>query len=156
MMVRVEACTDPKVIEAIFHHPEVWPWVCDDLTEHADVHMGAAVAKNLCAAYVGWVGDDPLVAFLFFPRSPILVELHSAALPGARGELTAAVFSEAARLVFETGVKKIMTWVPVRNERAYKKALACGFKVEGLCTNSFLRDGLLWDQWIMGLGPKET
>jgi hypothetical protein len=94
--------------------------------------------------------NEDMGFFLFVQQNKVTVELHTCILPGFAGKLV----TEASALVKEVikqQYSKIITLIPVFNKPAMFMALRCGFTKEGVNKRSFLKDGIIYDQYYMGL-----
>jgi RimJ/RimL family protein N-acetyltransferase len=57
--------------------------------------------------------------------------------------------------VFEnTTCRKLISWAPEGNQRAYDFAIKAGLVDEGVCKKSFIKNGVLLDQHLMGIGKE--
>ena len=141
---------DMPLVAAIMGPPAIWPHIHEDgLEEPAPLDLDG----------FHWllVADDaPAGVFLAYPRGAACWEVHTCLLPRTWGGGAA----HAARLLlahlFNTiGCDKVVTNVPAYNRAALRFAKASGMRAEGTNTASFLRNGVLEDQIMLGITRKE-
>jgi RimJ/RimL family protein N-acetyltransferase len=139
-----------NLVREILAHPAIWPHIHEDGTEEPDPldHDG-----------FHWllVSDGaPAGVFLAHARGSACWEVHTCLLPRIWGAGAAG----AARLLLEhlftaVGCLKVVTNVPAYNRPALRFAKASGMQVEGINRASFLRNGVLEDQIMLGITRKE-
>jgi len=148
--VKIERTRDMALVAAIMGHPAIWPHIHEDGTDapapvdHDELH---------------WllVSDgQPAGVFLVHAVRASCFEVHTCLLPRLKG----AGAAQAARLliahVFGTiGARKLITNVPASNRPALRFAKASGLQIEGINRASFLRNGVMEDQIMLGITDKE-
>lgn len=91
---------------------------------------------------------------MLVPRNSIEIEAHIAILPKAKNR--AFYYGKRAiEWVFSTNCQKITVMIPFTNQQVHKYCLKLGFQTEGINRMSFLKNGQLQDQWLMGLTKEE-
>jgi RimJ/RimL family protein N-acetyltransferase len=148
--MKIERTRDLTLIASILGHPAIWPHIHEDGTKAPDPvdHDG-----------LHWllVSDDaPAGVFLLHARSAMCYEMHTCLLPRIWG----AGANEAARLLLShafgpMGAAKLVTNVPASNRAALRFAKANGMREEGVNRESFLKDGVMQDQIMLGITIKE-
>jgi RimJ/RimL family protein N-acetyltransferase len=101
-------------------------------------------------------GEEILGLFILAPMNAITWEIHTRLLPRAWGKLAA----EAAQGILswlwaETPVLRIVTSVPAYNRLAVRFAQRAGLRVFGENPGSFLKDGRLHDQILLGISKPD-
>jgi hypothetical protein len=145
----VDCDRDREIANRIIHHPEVYPTMCDDHTQPGHTQLGSFL---LMQGGVWLVHPSEHVLFMATPRTLTMFECHTMIEPAGRGRQAVADGIAAAKYLFENSTcQKIITYVPFFNKPAKVFARLAGFKEEGICTKSFLKDGTLYDQWNFGL-----
>lgn len=90
--------------------------------------------------------------FLLVPQNAITAEIHTCLL--LRGKPA----FQAGELLLEylfSKYRKAISYTPSINKKALLYALRLGFKKEGILTQSFLKNGELLDQTLVGLTKGE-
>lgn len=141
---------DVSGINRIVHDPSIHEQLCDDNTRDWTV--------TECDS-LRWIGvhdelDHLHGAFLLIPQNSVTVEIHTCLLPILHGAQAVQAGQLLLDLIF-TDYKKAITHVPIDNRRAAWFAANLGFRLEGINRKSFLKDGQLLDQKIMGLTHEE-
>lgn len=150
MDLQLERTRDMQLVAEILSHPAIWPHIHEDGTDEAAPH-------DLDGFHWLLVSDGaPAGVFLAHPRSAACYEVHTCLLPRIWG----AGAARAAQLLLEhlfqvVGCEKVVTNVPTYNRPALRFAKASGMKVEGNNRSSFLRNGRLEDQIMLGITRKE-
>jgi len=151
--MHIERTQNPEVITPIVTHQDVWEWVSDDSCRKEDYKP--AIVES---CYWLLVIDDGEVlgAYFLHPHNMVTYEIHTCLLPAAWGKKA----REAAKLVLSwmfanTGCMKVITNVPENNERAFAYAKRAGLSVEGINKSSFMKNGELLNQKMMGITKEE-
>jgi RimJ/RimL family protein N-acetyltransferase len=138
------------IVKEILSHPAIFPHIHEDGTDAADPQDHDGFHWML-------VSDDaPAGVFLLHAVRAYCYEVHTCLLPRIWG----AGAAKAARLLIahvftEIGAKKLVTNVPNNNRLALRFAKASGLKVEGVNRQSFLRNGEMEDQIMLGITIRE-
>lgn len=155
--MKYEIASDMELVREIMTHPKVWPYITDDGSPAAEdfaptVHH--AVIYLTCTD-----GEDLLGMWMFLKRNAVTLEVHTCLLPGHGFTRARTAARGAAEWVWANcpRIQRITTSVPRGNRLALKFALDVGMDRFGTDPNSFLKDGILQDQTLLGLSrPKET
>lgn len=149
-MMRLERTRDMEVVATILSHPDLFPHLHDDsVTECAPVdHEG-----------LNWMlvdDGEPAGVFLVHALNSTCYQMHTALLPRTWGGQAAAAAQMLLRWAFtETACRKMTTLVPAYNRAALRFAKAGGMTVEGVNRASFLRNGAMIDQIMLGITQQE-
>ena len=90
--------------------------------------------------------------FMLLPQNAVTAEIHTCLL--LRGKEA----FQAGRLLLSylfNKYQKAISYTPLTNKKALFYALRLGFKKEGVLTQSFLKNGVLVDQVVVGLTKGE-
>jgi len=148
-LIKIATELDVPVLNDVYAHDDVWPWISDDYTpEKARYTLGSEVV-SLPRSLI--LTDGKGVAFLFKIINGITFDVHIAILPDARGTHGIECGKMAVEWIFKyTTCRKIIGYLPVTNRRAIHYALKCGFEKEGCIKKSFFKNGELIDQHLVG------
>lgn len=148
--MKIERTHDMELVKSIMSHPAIFPHIHDDsVTECAPIdHEG-----------LFWmlVSDgEPAGVFLVHAHNSACFEMHTCLLPRIWGKDAA----HAAQLLLawafnDTQCQKMITAVPSYNRAAIRFAKAGGMTQEGVNRASFLRNGELIDQIMLGITKQE-
>lgn len=144
-----ERTKDYALIRKIMTHHRVYPHITDDGCPPVEkFHPGES--DDLW--YILVTDDEPLGLWLFVPQNAVCWEVHTCMLPVAWGERAAAAAKEMAEWIWKnTPCRRIITNVPECNRLALKFAKAAGMVEFGRNEKSFLKNGKLWGQIMLGL-----
>lgn len=147
--MRIERTFDRDLIRAIITHPKIYPHVSDDSSAPADSFQPP---MHDSIYYLMPIDNEVMGVFMMVPVNAITFEVHTCILPEYWGKKAA----EAARLCAEwmfahTPCRKIITHVPAYNRLAYRFARQAGMTEEGRIKDSFLKNGQVYDQHLLGL-----
>lgn len=78
-----------------------------------------------------------------------------ALLPHARGKAVEITKGALYWMFYNTKCFKIIAQVPVFNVLAKRLSERCGMTLIGVNTSSFLKDGVLYDQYLYGISKEE-
>lgn len=143
-MDAIKQCTDKNIIKKILQHQDVRGWLTDDNSpvDHEPV-IHPSIIYLVDETENGVIRIDPMNGISCF--------VHIATTPkmwGAGHEFV----KDAIKWGFEnTPYLKVVAFIPVFNEHTVKLVKDVGFKQEGICRKSFLKNWVLHDQLIFGL-----
>lgn len=147
----IRRIVDVDHVRRVFAHPDVWPWLVDDLAPAPAPDQW----RPLDPADVIYLGTDQAV-WMAVPTNSVTWDVHSAVLPEARGARAVGWGIEAARWMFNHGARKLTTSVPADNRAALAFARRCGFRPEGINRLSWLKGGRMLDQHLLGMTEAEA
>ena len=141
---------DMETVRPILAHPTVWPHIHDD---------GATEPQPLdLDGFVWLLVDDgePAGVFLLHPHNTACWEVHTCLLPRLYGPQARQATQLCRAWMFtHTACQKLITNVSADNLLALRFAKRCGMTPEGVNRESFLKNGELLDQHVLGLTKKE-
>lgn len=146
--------TDAALIRSVITHPAVWAFVSDDMSGTPDDYEPPITDG------IHWVairdGDELAALFLFHPWNGITYEVHTCILPKWRGAKSREATAAAMAWIFtHSPCQKIVTQVATENAPALRLATDSGMTLEGMNTQSILRNNTLHDQHILGITRAE-
>lgn len=148
--MNIERTHDMALVRSIMSHPAIFPHIHDDsVTECAPIdHEGL---------YWMLVSDgEPAGVFLVHAHNAVCFEMHTCLLPRIWGKDAACAAQLLLAWAFnDTQCKKMITAVPSYNRAALRFAKAGGMVQEGVNRASFLRNGELIDQIMLGITKQE-
>lgn len=141
---------DPALIRSIIAHPKVYPYVTDD---NAPAVEEFQPTEHPAICYVtAHDGADLLGMWCFIPHNSVCWEVHTYMLPGHGFRRSRTAAREVAAWIFaNTSCQRIFTNVPEYNRIALKYAQDAGMVEFGRNPQSFLKNGQLWTQVLLGL-----
>ena len=148
-------CTfeDIDKANAILGHDSVYFDTIDDFVDPAVRFRIGEIFINSPICYV--LSPNDFSIFVFVPANGVTYEAHTAILPDGRGRKGIEAGKSAVSWMFEyTECLKIMTWIPGFNHSAVLFAKSCGFNMEGNNRRSFLKGGILFDQFLYGISQE--
>jgi len=158
-MIHFERGFDPALIRAIATHPQVWRHISDDHSPAVDDYLPPD-PRHVLYVMVRDIypdsGPEELLGFyLFHPLNSICWEVHTCLLPAAWGPRAQQAGCLITEWIFEhTPCRRIVTNVPVYNRVALAYAKRAGLVEYGRNPASFLKDGKLHDQILLGISPR--
>ena len=142
---------DMGLVGSIVAHPAIWPHIHDDATaEFQPIPDHEAMHWMLV--------DDgaPAGVFLVHAHNTVCYEMHTCLLPRTWGQQAKDAAQMLLRWAFEdTDCQKMITTVPAYNRPALRFAKAGGMSQEGINRASFMRNGELIDQIMLGITKQE-
>jgi RimJ/RimL family protein N-acetyltransferase len=135
-------------------HPKVWPHISDDGSPPVDKFWPPVGEPIVYLA--AFEGTELGGVWIYHPHNLATYEVHTCCLPEWWGPRAL----EAARrtliwITEHTPCRKVITHVPVTNRAAYRFACKVGMIDEGLNRASFLKNGVLIDQHLLGITEDE-
>lgn len=139
-----------KKVAAILSHPAIFRHVSDD---------SVRVCEPVDHENFYWMlvtESEPIGVFLVHPHSSVCYEMHTSILPHAWGRKASIAAQMLLAWAFkETPCHKMITAVPAYNRAALRFAKAGGMVPEGVNRKSFLYEGALIDQIMLGITKQE-
>ena len=130
-----------------------WRWVADD-GSGAKEDFAPVLGEGL--KYVLIEDRRPRAVFFYHVRNAITYEVHTCPFHGFRGpEAVAGARLSLGWMFDNTPCRKVITHVPSDNRLAYEFAKRAGMVDEGVNRLSFLKDGQLLDQNVLGITSEE-
>lgn len=137
-------------IARIVSAPEVWDNIRDDGSSDGDRERLAEVF--LSVPEILTLSPNENTAFFLVPHNSFSYEVHTCVTKDGRGKAASDAAREALEYVFgKTPVLKLLSWTPEFNKPALLFALRAGFEIEGRMKKSFLKNGTLHDETLVGL-----
>jgi RimJ/RimL family protein N-acetyltransferase len=149
-MISLERTTDATLVRKILTHPSIFPWVTDDSTVVLDEEPDKI--PDLVWCVVAREDTDVLGLVTFIPQNAVCWDVHLAFLPCAWGAKAKEAIDRAFRFIAQqTTCRRLVGSVPVYNRLAIAAAKRAGMQQFGINEQSFLKDGRLWDQAVLGM-----
>lgn len=153
-MIRFERSFDYELIRKVMTHPQIYPHISDDASPPAAEYrpIESDAIWYVSATYITPSCEDHLGFWVFHPHNSICWEVHTVLLPIAWG----ATGQEAARKLpawmwENTSCRRIITTIPTTNRLALHFAIKAGMKLYGVNEASYLKNGVLCDQFCLGI-----
>jgi hypothetical protein len=138
----------------VLSHPEVAPWTTDDLTP---IPSDETYRSILELPQVYALMPNEMSVFMLFPRNAVCSEVHTSILPEGRGKEGLDAAKRTIAWIWEnTPIVKVISFVPSCNRPAILFALQAGLRKEGLIKKSFLKNGILYDEILVGISKEDT
>lgn len=149
-MIIYEPTTDIEFITKCVTDPVVWRASTDDgmIGVNPDVFFVPTDGKL-------WLRAGDYGLFMFEIRNFVTYEIHTLLLPHARGKSVEITKGALHWMFYNTPCLKIITHVPSFNALARRLSEKCGLQLIGNNTSSFLKDGILYDQFIYGIRKED-
>ena len=149
-MIIYEPTKDIEFITKCVTDPVVWRASTDDgmIGVNPDMFFVPTDGKL-------WLRAGDFGLFMGEPRNAITYEVHTMLLPEARGKAVDIAKGALHWVFYNTPCLKIITHVPSFNVLARRLSERCGMKFIGNNESSFLKDGVLYDQFIYGISKED-
>lgn len=154
-MMRVTAIRTYSALEVrrIMTYPSMWETVAEDGQDPATFQPDVDDEIWLSIR----ADDKPIGLYQLQKRNAVTVEIHANMLPKYRKRHSDASGKAALRWVREElpDIRKVIAWVPMlyMNVRAFCEKQ--GFRLEGTNRASYLKNGRLHDQYLLGITCSE-
>ena len=148
-----ERTYDTDLIRSIALIPEIWDELCEDGQESKDF---IPYTKSDC-----WLkmckGNNVVGVFMFEKNNETTLQVHTAILPKYRGKISREAGKAHLKWVYENvpSCNKIVASIPTIRRHVKLYANMLGYKDEGLNRASFMKNGLIHDQWMLGITRDE-
>lgn len=149
-MISVQRTWDFHEIKFVVTHPKVYPHVTDDSSPRPEDYS----PPDPNFVWYLLVKDDreTLGIFALVPQNSVCFEVHTCLLPNAYGQRARlAAVAAIGWMAAHSPCKRVITNVPEDNRIALRFATRVGMKEFGINEKSFLKDGKLLDQHVLGI-----
>lgn len=146
----IEITNNIDFIVSCVTNPYTWDKISDD----------GAPDKGLYFPPIGggiiWVRVGDYGVFMLSKQNHVTYEVHTILLPCAKGKAV-EIGKQALGWAWDnTDAKRLITNVPSFNPLALRLAKAVGFIEYGINQKSFQKNGILYDQTILGISKEES
>lgn len=148
----IEETKDYELIKSIVTEPRVWATVAEDGHDREawepDLSQGWLVAKDEDGEIIG--------LYTVHAHNSITLEIHPFVLPEFRGAEAYQSGKEVLQWIkAKTKYQKVVCSIPVIYRNVKLFAMRCGLKQEGVNRKSYLKHGIIHDQWMLGITRNE-
>ncbi len=144
---------DISLIRSVMMHEDILPTIIDDTWNGTafmpdvdnEIYLGCVVDGALIGIYrLHWIGG-------------VCLQGHAHILKEYRKEYSVKSCRDVMRWLIANVArcKKVVCFVPSVYDNVKQFLAVCGFKLEGTLRKSFVLNGQVHDQWIMGLTKDE-
>lgn len=149
--MKIARTHDMALVASIMGHPAIWPHIHEDGTDEPMPLDHEAVNWMLVHEHGSVAG-----VFLVHPLTSVCYQMHTCLLPWTWGGVAQQAAQGLLSWAFTyTECQKMVTNVPAYNRAALRFARAGGMQQEGVNRASFMRNGELIDQIILGITKQE-
>jgi RimJ/RimL family protein N-acetyltransferase len=149
--VKVERTHDMALVALIMGHPAIWPHIHED-----GIEAPAPVDHEGFNWMLATLDSEIVGVFLVHAMTSVCYQMHTCILPEYWGKVSARAAQALLAWAFkETDCQKMVTNVPGYNRAALRFAIAGGMQQEGINRASYMRNGALVDQIMLGITKQE-
>jgi len=135
-----------KDAHEILINPEIYETIRDDFSvdsQDFDLHPDIAL--------VAYIDGSPAGCVALRAINGVKMEIHVQILPEYRFTSLLLGHEMMSWIWQNTNAQKLVAEIAFKYENVKRYAERMGFKVEGTCTKGIQIDGVLMNQWIMGI-----
>jgi RimJ/RimL family protein N-acetyltransferase len=142
---------DPEVVKSILLRPEIVATIaeegCDDFEPDMERNIWLLMKS----------GDTEVGVYQIERINGITAQIHANVLPEHRKPHSKATGRAALNWVMHNlpDIHKIIAVIPTLYPNVRDFTMSFGFVVEGVNRQSYLKDGAIHDQWILGITRPE-
>jgi len=149
--VAIKRTHDMQFVKEVMTHPRIWKWISDD---GCSVETFDPVDSDKLY-WLTPVGESRMGVFFVHPHNTVTYEIHTAILPEYWGNGSDLAAIEVLKWIFSnTPCQKLITHVPQNNPFALRFAKFAGLQIEGINRKSFMKNGQLLDQYLLGISKE--
>ena len=145
-----ERTFDVDLIKSVLFNDVIWNACAEDGQSKDDLEIDAD--KNCFVAI--HAKQEVIGIYILHPHNSATLEIHAHILPEHRKEHAIASGQSILqwfKLNAPDNYQKLLAQIPVIHPNVRDFCLKQGFKMEGLLTKSYWKNGELCSQWLMGL-----
>ena len=153
-MIRRATEEDISFVNLVLGDDSIYPHNIDDFNDDSLRWRHGEILINNPAMWV--IIANVYTVVVFSPINSVMFDIHTSILPDGRGSFGACAVKEAIEWIFNnTQAVKVIGFIPSFNHRALKYAKLCGFQQEGVVKKSYQKNGILYDQVVIGTGKEK-
>lgn len=145
--------TDKKLIRDFMVKDEIWNSFSDDMSVKEQYEPNLTTRS----VWLKMIVDDKVVGMILVDNYNLTtLKMHPNILKGYRKY--SRLLSERLLVIFTKTpdfINKLVLEIPFHRKIVYNLAKKIGFVDEGINRQSFLKDGIYYDQWLLGLTKEE-
>ena len=153
--MRIERTKDMGIIKNIMINHAIYPHISDDGAPEAKYFQPTESDEIY---YLLVIDENGLVhgLYLLHAMNYITYEIHTCLLRSCRGKKADIAAKAVLKWIsLNTECLKVITHVPENNRLALAYAKRAGLLLEGINRDSFLKDGKLYNQFLLGITRAE-
>ena len=152
-MIKVFSTVNDGLILDVLGVPAIWEAVSDGETKLKDYPIDHENSVWLMMT----VNNVVVAMYNFEALNSVSIKIHAHVLPEYRKQYSRQTGKEALRWIKSqaTWVHKIIAEVPMLHPNVANFVLSLGFKEEGINRESYLKNELIYDQWLFGITVEE-
>ncbi len=146
---------DAELIKSIITDDDIYPLCSDDASPPASDYTppDPNVVLFLLVVHEGVIRG----MFILVPKNGVTLEVHTCIKKSFRGKGAVLAATQMLKWVFSnTKARKVVTSIPSYNKPARAFAKMAGMTDEGINRQSFMKGGVLYNQWFMGITKEEV
>ena len=150
--MNVERTFDTELIKGIMSRADMWDTVAEDGQDPDDY---APDVNGECWLLLT-VDDKPIGAYCVHQRNAVTLEIHAQVLPEFRKEHSTESGTKVLKWILDnTECQKVIAQIPAIYPNVKRFTESFGFQVEGENRMSYLKNGELHNQWLLGITREE-
>ena len=149
-MITFERTREYGLVGAIRRHPKLYDAAADDFSPAVDK---CVVREDEAIWYVLALREGSILGlFAIAPQNAICWEIHTRLLPASWGAIATAAAAGIIPWIWEhTPCERLVTVCPIYNRLAIRFAERAGLMRYGVNSKSWLKNGRLFDQVLLGI-----
>jgi hypothetical protein len=148
-------CTidDIEKVERVLKADEIYPNITDDGSMPVEEFT---ICESLKCELNYYLMPNENMLVCMHPMNSITFDCHVNVLNAGRNETLMDESKKVLDYIFsKTPCQKMIAFIPVKYVNVMRYAMRIGMKIEGDSKESYLKDGVLYDQYLFGLTKKE-
>lgn len=150
-MITIERTFDHALVRRIFTAPKVYKFITDDFSPDSEDYKPV---EHPDLVYLVASNGQPFGAGMFIPRNAVCFEVHLGFLPSGWGLAEKTAKLAIGWIFSNTRCQRVFASIPEYNRLTLRLAKSAGMEEFGVNKASFLKDGKLRDQILMGLSKR--
>ena len=143
---------DTEMVESFMAIPEIWVTIAEDGQIKENFK---AYCESEC--WLLMMDDKEFVGmYNLHAHTSVMVEIHAHVLPKYRAKYSQATGTTVLQwIIDETKYEKVIAVIPTIYENVKRFTCSFGFKEEGVNRHSYMKNGEIVDQWLLGITRDE-
>lgn len=145
---------DKDLIKGIMTRPDIWATIAED---GQDPVLFDPNTCDECWLLMSTEKGEIVGLYNIHGVTAVTAEIHAQVLPEYRKQYSRECGVEVLRWLYEfcPGYLKYIANIPTIYDNVKNYTLTFGFMVEGVNRMSYLKNGILCDQWMLGITREE-
>lgn len=151
--MRIERTFDAEIIKSVMLHPDIWETCAED-----GQHPAMFEPETEADCWLNVLRGTSLVGmYNVHAHNSVTLEIHAQILPEYREECAKESSRQVLQWILDNApeYQKVIAQIPTLYPNVKHFTMNAGFQEEGINRLSYMKNGKLYNQWLLGITKPE-